>query len=577
MNKEFTQICREILALGDMIKNSGLSDSILEGAVEEVRRIKAQIEGIRDQILSHAGGSGGNNEESLSEIRNELNLKLSIAAAEALYATKTEIPNVDGLLSNENAETAYLKIDAANTKFATKEELAAASLGGGDNSAAIEHLQNSIDAKLGKSEAEGIYAKISQLPNLSEYALKTELPDTQGLLSEQAAEELYLKKTDKPNTDNLATKAELENYAKKEQIPDVSGFITQAQGDLRYEIKGQSGGAGGNIDTDTFLQKSEAENIYAKKTTVELLESGKLGKSEKAVDSALFNGNSDTAFVKHSEASETATNLSIVKRTADGSVVATNLSVSGNIILADTESQDGAMTPSSHVIFSEADGKALKRASVNKLKGLITPDLSGYLTLGAADGIYAKKSEIPNLSGYMLTSDAQGMFAYKTQIPDMSGYITSTQLNQRLISISAAINDRITQSAADARYELKGQGGLTAQINKSENGYIKLSNGLILQWGVTAKFGSYSGYQNSDKKTLFPIAFPNTLFQASFTVMSNLENSANSTSNSSFSVAVGRWDKTGMFLLVGNSFPSTNDISDYYNNKLKIKYIAIGH
>lgn len=381
MNKEFTQICREILALGDMIRNSGLNEQLIAGSVEEARQIKEQIEKIRDQILAHTGG-GGIGEESLNEIKNELNLKLSIAAAEALYATKDELSNIDGLLSSENAEATYLKIEAADTKFATKEELAAASLGGGDNSAAIEQLQNSINAKLGKDEAEGIYAKISQIPSV------------EGLLSAQIAEETYLKKVDKPNIDNLATKAELENYATKEQIPDVSNFITQTQGDERYALKGQGDGNGSGLDPNLFLQKNDAESMYAKKASVEVLENAKLGKSEKAADSALFNGNSEEVFVKHINTSETATNSSVVKRTADGSIAATNINVSGNLNLADTQTEDGALVPDAHIVFSEANGKALMRGSVNKLKQLVAPDLSGYLTSNAADGKYALKNEI---------------------------------------------------------------------------------------------------------------------------------------------------------------------------------------
>ncbi|WP_172201070.1 hypothetical protein [Campylobacter sp. RM16188] len=567
MNKEFTQICREILALGDMIRNSGLNEQLIAGSVEEARQIKEQIEKIRDQILAHTGGDGIS-EESLNEIKNELNLKLSIAAAEALYVTKEELPSIDGLLSNENAEATYLKIEAADTKFATKEELTAASLGGGsggENSAAIRQLQNSINVKLGKDEAEGIYAKISQIPSV------------EGLLSTQTAEETYLKKVDKPNIDNLATKAELENYATKEQIPDVGGFITQTQGDERYALKGQGDGNGSGLDPDLFLQKNDAESMYAKKASVEVLENGKLGKSEKATDSALFNGNSEEMFVKHSDTSETATNLSVVKRTANGSIVATDVNVSGNLNLADTQTEDGALVSDAHIVFSEATGKALMRGSVNKLKQLVTPDLSGYLASNAADVIYAKKGEIPNLSGYLQTSAADNRYQSKSA---MSGYLTTAAADGKyaLRSQIPNLSGYLTQNSADLRYEKKGQGGLSAEINKSENGYIKFSNGLILQWGVTGKFGGYTDYRGGDKKTLFPIAFPNTLLQVSCTVMASLENESNtSPSSANFSVCVGKWDKTGMFILASDRFPTSDSVSDYYNNRLKIKYIAIGY
>lgn len=66
-----------------------------------------------------------------------------------------------------------------------------------------------------------------------------------------------------------------------------------------------------------------------------------------------------------------------------------------------------------------------------------------------------------------------------------------------------------------ARY---AENGVTASSNAT-NGYVKLGNGLIIQWGT---YGTYGPSVSSTATTVnFPISFPNSCFNVSKTVLSS--------------------------------------------------------
>ena len=116
-----------------------------------------------------------------------------------------------------------------------------------------------------ESEAEAIYAKKTDIPQpqeLTEYAKKSELPDTSNLLTESEAEAIYAKKTDIPHPQDLS------EYAKKSEIvePDLTPYVKKSeltQPDLEpYETKEHAG--------QTYVNKSELPDlsIYAFKSEI---------------------------------------------------------------------------------------------------------------------------------------------------------------------------------------------------------------------------------------------------------------------------------------------------------------------
>ncbi len=131
----------------------------------------------------------------------------------------------------------------------------------------LQQLQAELDQKATQEQLESLrqtvynefdkYAKLSELPDFSEflksseaadtfatlddlnkYALKTELPDVSGLLSKAEAADQYALKTELPDVSGLLSKAEAaDQYALKTELPDVSGLLSQAEAADQYATK----------------------------------------------------------------------------------------------------------------------------------------------------------------------------------------------------------------------------------------------------------------------------------------------------------------------------------------------------
>lgn len=123
----------------------------------------------------------------------------------------------------------------------------------------LQQLQTELNQKATQEQLESLrqsvydefdnYAKLSELPDFSEflksseaadtfatlddlnkYALKTELPDVSGLLSKAEAADQYALKTELPDVSGLLGKAEAaDQYATKEEISTNNELITQLE------------------------------------------------------------------------------------------------------------------------------------------------------------------------------------------------------------------------------------------------------------------------------------------------------------------------------------------------------------
>ena len=128
----------------------------------------------------------------------------------------------------------------------------------------LQQLQAELNQKATQEQLESLrqavynefdnYAKVSELPDFSEflksseaadtfatlddlnkYALKTELPDVSGLLSKAEAADQYALKTELPDVSGLLSKAEAaDQYALKTELPDVSGLLSKTEAADQY-------------------------------------------------------------------------------------------------------------------------------------------------------------------------------------------------------------------------------------------------------------------------------------------------------------------------------------------------------
>ena len=165
----------------------------------------------------------------------------------------------------------------------------------------LQQLQAELNQKATQEQLESLrqavydefdkYAKLSELPDFSEflkssdaadtfatlddlnkYALKTELPDVSGLLSKAEAADQYALKTELPDVSGLLSKAEAaDQYATKEEISTNNELITQ----LETTTNNKYTFLKNKID---LLQENKQESYFTAKYEIE----GQVEKSVKA-------------------------------------------------------------------------------------------------------------------------------------------------------------------------------------------------------------------------------------------------------------------------------------------------------
>lgn len=179
-----------------------------------------------------------------SEVETKLADYAKTAEVAATYATKEAVNAINSLdadtiatlknLSQHSDLTAIAnKVDNVYTKAETNDRLATKA----DVSAipSVEGLAKTADV-------ETIYAKKSELPDVSGLATKQEVADAVAGITVPSIEGLakttdvdtklvdYAKKTELPSIEGLAKTTEVETtYAKKSELPDVSGLATKAE------------------------------------------------------------------------------------------------------------------------------------------------------------------------------------------------------------------------------------------------------------------------------------------------------------------------------------------------------------
>ena len=346
--------------------------------------------------------------QSVEEVKNDLNtekgkiseLSGKITTLEAdkrllatkrevdeTYAKKTDIPTVHSL-------EGYAKITEVERDYAKKSEITAlADLDSKVNTSDLANyytktetiskseydtLKNTVDANTG--EITKLTAKASKLDTLDEtYAKKTELPNVTGLISEVTADSKYAKITEVER-----------DYAKKSELPSVSGLISETNADNKYAKKTDIPSITG------LLSETTAESTYAKKSDIP----------------------STTGFI--------------------------------------TE--------------VDADSRYAKKTEIPTI-----PSLEGYAKITEIETTYAKKSELPNVSGLISEASADNKYAKKADIPSGGGGGGSSYDD-------TALSNRI--KALEAKnYELRGNGmpegvisapvGATYVDEKVTNGALK--------------------------------------------------------------------------------------------------------
>ena len=463
-----------------LISEATADEKYLEKSKETALATKEELSGVitrlttvegkadkDDQTLSITGRtitiSGSNSSVEVPE--QDLSGLATKADVDTTYAKKSELPSVNGLITETTADEKYLP-KSKEGSLATKEELTQ------KISEATSGVESQLSNLLPKSEADKNYlhkdiesnlatkndigevsARISTLENkpdndkqllsivgrtitisgsnssvtvpeqdLSGLAKKSELPSVEGLITEVKADEKYIPKSEK---ESLATKEEVksikdhlpvltgeEKLAKTSDIPSVTGLISEATADTKYLEKSKEA---------TLATKAEVKDI-----TDKLPELAK--KSEiPSVEGLITEIKADGKYAPKIDLETAKERISVLESKEDAdkqtlSITGRTITISGSDSSVTVPEQD----LSSLVTKDDAELKYAKKEQVEQLaskseieglrqlvtgskvdtSGLLSKEDAGntYLRKDVAETSYAKKSEIPNVEEFITES-----------------------------------------------------------------------------------------------------------------------------------------------------------------------------
>ena len=379
---------------------------------------------------------------------------------EATYAKKTEVPSIEGLAKTTEVEAKladYAKsADIANT-YATKEAINAVAGLDSDTVTQLKALAQNADLTTVAEKVKNVYTKAETDTKLADYAKTAEVETT------------YAKKTELPDVSGLATKAEVTAAVAGVQVPDVSGFVTTTAVDTKLadyakktELPDVSGlatkaevaaisvpsveGLAKTTEVDAklvdYAKKAEVEADYAKKTAIPDI-SGLATKAEvtaavAGVQVPSIEGLAKTTDVEATYAKKTEVEDTYAKKTELPSIEGLAKTTEVDTKLADyAKTADIASTYATKEAVNAVAG--LDVETVNSLKALaqnsdlatVADKVKNVYTKAETDTKLATKADvtaIPDVSGLAVKTEVETTYAKKTELPDISGLATKAEV-----------------------------------------------------------------------------------------------------------------------------------------------------
>lgn len=340
---------------------------------------------------------------------------------------------------------------------------------------------------------------------LEDYALKTDIPDTDRFITEEEANATYQPKgsylTSVPA--EYVTESELsqKGYATTEQIPDISTKQdTLVSGTNIKTINNQSILGQGNIEITTgtggITDAPSDGNTYGRKdntwqqitipdtsvyaTKEELLSKADTEDVESKLDKSVYDADKLTFALKSEIPTDYLTDEDLpdtsnfatkqeVQAKQDTLVSGTNIkTINGASILG--EGNITIETPEGGLSDAASDGKLYGRKD-GTWSEIVIPDTSGLATktelsnkldtetYNADKATFALKTEIPDTSTFITTETADSKYqprgTYLTEVPDE--YVTDTELTEQLALKANAdeLDNYLTIASATSTYATK--------------------------------------------------------------------------------------------------------------------------
>ena len=346
-----------------------------------------------------------------------------------------QVPSIEGLAKTTDVEATYAKkteLPDVST-LATKAEV----------TAAVAGVQvPSIEGLAKTTEVEATYAKKTELPSieglakttevdtkLADYAKKTELPDISGLATKQEVAAITVPSVEgfikgaevDAKLVDYAKKAEVETtYAKKTELPDVSGLATKAEvtaavaGVQVPSIEGLAKTTEVEAKLADYAKTAEVETTYAKKTELPSIEG--LAKTTE-VDTKLAD------YAKSADIANTYATKEAVNAVAGLDVETVN---SLKALAQNSDLATVADKVKNVYTKAETDDKLATKADVTAI-----PDVSGLAVKTEVETTYAKKTELPDVSGLATKAEVTAAVA-GVAVPSIEGLAKTTEVEAKL-------------------------------------------------------------------------------------------------------------------------------------------------
>ena len=346
-----------------------------------------------------------------------------------------QVPSIEGLAKTTDVEATYAKKSELPdvSGLATKQEVT--------NAVAAVQVP-SIEGLAKTTEVEATYAKKTELPSIEglakttdvdaklvDYAKKTELPDVSGLATKAEVAAItipsvegFIKGTEvDAKLVDYAKKAEVETtYAKKTELPDISGLATKAEVTSAVaavevpSIEGLAKTTEVEAKLADYAKTTDIEAAYAKKTELPSIEG--LAKTTD-VDTKLAD------YAKSADIANTYATKEAVNAVAGLDVETVN---SLKALAQNSDLATVADKVKNVYTKAETDTKLATKADVTAI-----PDVSGLAVKSEVETTYAKKTELPDVSGLATKAEVTAAVAGVT-VPSIEGLAKTTEVEAKL-------------------------------------------------------------------------------------------------------------------------------------------------
>ena len=335
---------------------------------------------------------------------------------EATYAKKSELPDVSGLATKQEVTNAVAAVQVPSIEGLAK-------------TTEVETKLADYAKKTELPSIEGLAKTTDVDAKLVDYAKKTELPDVSGLATKAEVAAItvpsvegFIKGTEvDAKLVDYAKKAEVETtYAKKTELPDVSGLATKAE--VTSAVAGVQvpsiEGLAKTTEVDTkladYAKTTDIEAAYAKKTELPSIEG--LAKTTE-VDTKLAD------YAKSADIANTYATKEAVNAVAGLDVETVN---SLKALAQNSDLATVAEKVKNVYTKAETDDKLATKADVTAI-----PDVSGLAVKSEVETTYAKKTELPDVSGLATKAEVTAAVAGVT-VPSIEGLAKTTEVEAKL-------------------------------------------------------------------------------------------------------------------------------------------------